>query len=73
MKPAPLAALFALLLLLAAVAAPPAAVAAAPVAVMDLEGAITPVTVRLVNIAVDRAQTERAQALVFLLDTPGGL
>lgn len=73
MKPAPLAAFLALLLLLAAVAAPPAAVAAAPVAVMDLEGAITPVTVRLVNIAVDRAQTERAQALVFLLDTPGGL
>ena len=73
MKPAPLAAFLALLLLLAAVAAPPAAVAAAPVAVMDLEGAITPVTVRLVNIAVDRAQTERAQALVLLLDTPGGL
>jgi membrane-bound serine protease (ClpP class) len=47
--------------------------APAPVAVLDLEGAITPVTVRLVSAAVDRAQAERAQALVIQLDTPGGL
>ena len=74
MKPAPLILLLAALVLLALVAAPPAATApAAPVAVMELEGAITPVTVRLVGIALDRAQAERAQALVLLLDTPGGL
>jgi membrane-bound serine protease (ClpP class) len=40
---------------------------------MELEGAITPVTVRLVSVAVDKAQAEHAQALVLLLDTPGGL
>ncbi len=47
--------------------------APAPVAVIDIEGAITPVTVRLVSAAVERAQAERAQALVIQLDTPGGL
>jgi membrane-bound serine protease (ClpP class) len=76
MKPAPLVPLLAVLILLAVVAAPSVAVAAAPVApvaVMELEGAITPVTVRLVNVAVDKAQAEHAQALVLLLDTPGGL
>jgi membrane-bound serine protease (ClpP class) len=73
MKPAPLAALLGFILLLAAVLAPPAFAAPAPVAVMELEGAITPVTVRLVSIAVDKAQAEHAQALILLLDTPGGL
>jgi membrane-bound serine protease (ClpP class) len=76
MKPAPLVPLLAVLILLAVVAAPLVAVAAAPVApvaVMELEGAITPVTVRLVSVAVDKAQAEHAQALVLLLDTPGGL
>src|SRR5262249_38068369 len=34
---------------------------------------ISPVTLRLVGIAIDRAQAERAQALVIQLDTPGGL
>ena len=58
MKPAPLTPLVVLLLLLVVFAAPPDAVAAAPVAVMDLEGAITPVTVRLVTLAVDRAHAE---------------
>jgi membrane-bound serine protease (ClpP class) len=47
--------------------------APAPVAVMELEGAITPVAVRLVATAVERAQTDRAQALILQLDTPGGL
>jgi len=76
MKPAPLVPLLAVLILLAVVAAPPVSVAAAPVApvaVMELEGAITPVTVRLVSVAVDKAKAEHAQALVLLLDTPGGL
>jgi membrane-bound serine protease (ClpP class) len=51
----------------AAVAAPP------PVALIELDGAITPVTVRLLDTAIARARTERAQALVVMLNTPGGL
>jgi membrane-bound serine protease (ClpP class) len=77
MKPAPLAARLALVLasIVAIVpGAPPLALAApAPVAVMEMEGAITPVAVRLVATAVERAQSERAQALILQLDTPGGL
>lgn len=47
---------------------------AAPlVAVIDIDGAITPVTARLLTAAVERAQAERAQALVVQLNTPGGL
>ena len=73
MKTAPLA-IAALLALLALFLAPVATLAApATVAVMEMEGAITPVTVRLVTTAVERAQAERAQALVLQLDTPGGL
>ena len=45
----------------------------APVSLLELDGAITPVTVRLVATAVERAQAERAQALILQLDTPGGL
>jgi membrane-bound serine protease (ClpP class) len=51
----------------AAVAAPP------PVALIELDGAITPITVRLLDTAIGRARTERAQALVVMLNTPGGL
>ena len=54
-----------------AVAGP--ALAAQPVAVIDIDGAITPVTARLLSAAVERAQSERAQALVVQLNTPGGL
>jgi membrane-bound serine protease (ClpP class) len=43
------------------------------VATIELEGVISPVTLRLVGIAIDRARAERAQALVIQLDTPGGL
>ena len=43
------------------------------VAMLPLEGVISPVTLRLVELALDRAQTERAAALVIQLDTPGGL
>src|SRR5262247_2706412 len=50
-----------------------ASAAPVPVATLELEGVISPVTLRLVGIAIDRAQAERAQALVILLDTPGGL
>jgi membrane-bound serine protease (ClpP class) len=57
-------------------AAAPRAEAAAPpraVATIVIEGVISPVTLRLIETAIDRATTERAQALVILLDTPGGL
>jgi membrane-bound serine protease (ClpP class) len=57
---------------LALVAAGPAR-AAQPVAVIDIDGAITPVTARLLTAAVERARAERAQALVVQLNTPGGL
>jgi membrane-bound serine protease (ClpP class) len=50
-----------------------AAAAAAPVARLDLEGVINPVTLRLVELGLERAKTERAQALLIQLDTPGGL
>ncbi len=49
------------------------AVGAAPVAMIDLDGAITPVTARLLTAAIERAQAERAQALIVRLNTPGGL
>src|SRR5437879_8298317 len=51
----------------------PASAAPQPVATIEIEGVISPVTLRLVGLAIDRAQAERAQALVLLLDTPGGL
>jgi membrane-bound serine protease (ClpP class) len=47
--------------------------APAPVATIPIDGVISPVTVRLVETALTRAQNERAGALVILLDTPGGL
>ena len=50
-----------------------AALAAPPVALIELDGAITPITVRLLDTAIGRARTERAQALVVMLNTPGGL
>ena len=53
---------------LAAVSAPPA-----PVSLIEMDGAITPVTVRLIATAIERAQAERSQALILQLDTPGGL
>src|SRR6202011_6140424 len=38
-----------------------------------MDSAITPVTVRLLITALDRAQSEGAQALIVQLNTPGGL
>jgi membrane-bound serine protease (ClpP class) len=52
---------------------PGAAPASRSVATITIEGVISPVTLRLVETAIERAATERAQALVILLDTPGGL
>jgi membrane-bound serine protease (ClpP class) len=47
--------------------------AAAPVASIAIDGVISPVTLRLVETAIERAKIEKAQALVVQLDTPGGL
>ena len=60
-------------LVAALVLLPGAAGAVQPVASLEIEGVINPVTVRLVGLAIDRALNERAQALVIKLDTPGGL
>jgi len=49
------------------------ALAAPPVSLIELDGAITPITVRLLDTAIARARTERSQALVVMLNTPGGL
>jgi membrane-bound serine protease (ClpP class) len=43
------------------------------VATIQIEGVISPVTMRLIATAIDRAQSEHAAALVIQLDTPGGL
>src|SRR5262249_58312642 len=49
------------------------AAAAQPVSLIDLDGAITPITDRLLTMAVERAQADGSQALVVQLNTPGGL
>jgi membrane-bound serine protease (ClpP class) len=59
--------------LLALAAAAPARAADSPVATVRIDGVISPVTLRLVETALARAQADKAQALVIQLDTPGGL
>jgi membrane-bound serine protease (ClpP class) len=59
--------------LLVALLLVPGSARAAGVATIQIDGVISPVTLRLVEGAVTRAQAERASALVILLDTPGGL
>ncbi|MBI2218596.1 MAG: nodulation protein NfeD [Candidatus Rokubacteria bacterium] len=54
-------------------APPPARIGDRHVALIQIEGVISPVTLRLIGTAIDRAQVERAAALVIQLDTPGGL
>jgi membrane-bound serine protease (ClpP class) len=54
-------------------AAQPSAPGRASIALLNLEGVISPVTVRLIELAIDRAQADRAPMLVIQLDTPGGL
>jgi membrane-bound serine protease (ClpP class) len=49
------------------------AFAADPVSIIEMDGAIGPITVRLLNAALERARVEHAQALVIELNTPGGL
>ncbi len=50
-----------------------ASVEAATVSTLQIDGVISPVTVRLVSQAIERARAEGAAALVIQLDTPGGL
>jgi membrane-bound serine protease (ClpP class) len=66
-----LAGRLALALALLAAAAGPAG--AATVSTLELDGVITPVTVRLVAAAIEQARKDGAAALVIQLDTPGGL
>jgi membrane-bound serine protease (ClpP class) len=53
--------------------AAPTAAGASHVAVIAVDGVISPVTLRLVEGALARAHADGAHALVIQLDTPGGL
>jgi membrane-bound serine protease (ClpP class) len=69
-------AIFGLLLAgLLACAAPPFAAAQSPnkIFVTDIKGAIGVATERQIKRALDQSEREKANALVILLDTPGGL
>ncbi len=72
-EPRKLARLCTLLSLLLATMAATPSWATRPVSVIDIDGAITPITVRLLAAAIERAQAEGSQALVVQLNTPGGL
>lgn len=61
------------LALAVALAAPARARAAGTVSLLEIEGVISPITLRLIEAAIERAQTSGSQALVIELDTPGGL
>ena len=65
--------LVALAVLASLLTAPAVATAVAPVDLIRIEGVINPVTLRLIESALDRARTDGAQALIVQLDTPGGL
>ena len=62
-----------LLLVACALLLPAPAAAAGSVSLIELDSAITPVTVRLLIGAIERAQADGAVALVVQLNTPGGL
>ncbi len=68
-----LAALLAVLAVAALSSRPGLALAAPPVSIIEMDGAITPITVRLLDAALDRARADGAQALIVQLNTPGGL
>src|SRR5215468_3305007 len=44
-----------------------------PVSIIEMDGTIGPITVRLLNAALERARADHSQALVVELNTPGGL
>jgi len=58
---------------LALVLALATAAGAQTVTTLELDGVISPITVRLVSAAIERSRADGATALVILLDTPGGL
>ncbi len=60
-------------LVLSLIAAAPVAAEPTPVSLIHIDGVVNPVTMRLVELAIDRAQAQRSQALIIELDTPGGL
>src|SRR5262249_52721852 len=60
-------------LVLSLIVVGPAAAEPTPVSLIHIDGVINPVTMRLVELAMDRAQAQRSQALIIELDTPGGL
>jgi membrane-bound serine protease (ClpP class) len=60
-------------LVLSLVIAAPVIAEPTPVSLIHIDGVINPVTMRLVELAMDRAQAQRSQALIIELDTPGGL
>lgn len=64
---------WALALIASFLAVDPARAESRPVSTLQIDGVISPVTLRLVGTAIDRAQAERSQALIIQLDTPGGL
>ncbi|MGH7358905.1 MAG: NfeD family protein, partial [Candidatus Rokuibacteriota bacterium] len=43
------------------------------VSTLEIDGVISPITVRLVSASIERTRADGAAALVILLDTPGGL
>ncbi len=61
------------ILLLAALARPADAGAASRADVIRLNGPIGPVSVQHVSAAIERAEEDRSECLVIMLDTPGGL
>jgi membrane-bound serine protease (ClpP class) len=44
-----------------------------PVSIIEMDGAIGPITVRLLSNALERARADHSQALIVELNTPGGL
>ncbi len=53
--------------------APAAAQAPRVIDVITVDGVINPVSANFITDAIDRAEKERAEALIIRLDTPGGL
>jgi membrane-bound serine protease (ClpP class) len=49
------------------------AASAETVSSLEIDGVISPITVRLVSAAIERTRADGGAALVILLDTPGGL
>ncbi len=47
--------------------------AVSPVSLVQIDGVISPVTLRIISGALDLAEADGSQALIIQLDTPGGL